>query len=427
MKLIEVATKNLRTKWLGILLVISALSPLGATDIVEHTVDRTTLKGKVMVGYQGWFNCAGDGADLGWTHWAKNGRKPFAPGNVSVDLWPDVSELGPEERFKTGFKYSDGSSAEVFSSANRQTVVRHFQWMHDYGIDGAFVQRFANGLIDAKLLRHKNQVLAHALEGANQHGRALAVMYDLSGLAAGQVKRVREDWTKLQADDKLTQDPAYLHHEGKPVVAIWGIGFNDGRKYSLGECLELVEWLKSEGCTVMLGVPSFWREGIRDASNDPLLHEILKQADIVSPWSVGRYRTPAEATRHSADVWQADRDWCTKYQLDFLPVVYPGFSWHNLKGAKLDDIPRLKGQFLWSQVVGAKRANCDMIYVAMFDEVDEATAIFKCSDTPPTGNGGSFLTNAGLPSDFYLKLVGQAGELLRNQLPVTDTLPTGSE
>ena len=131
--------------------------------------------------------------------------------------------------------------------------------------------------------------------------------------------------------------------------------------------------------------------------------------------------------RHAANVWQPDREWCDNNQLDFLPVVYPGFSWHNLTGGKLDDIPRLKGQFFWSQIVGAKQANCNMIYVAMFDEVDEATAIFKCTNEPPVGNGGEFLTYEGLPSDYYLKLVRQAGRMLRNETPLIETLPSISD
>ena len=59
-------------------------------------VDATTLNGKVICGYQGWFNCPGDGMELGWKHWAKNARETLGPGNVTVDLWPDVSEL-PEK------------------------------------------------------------------------------------------------------------------------------------------------------------------------------------------------------------------------------------------------------------------------------------------------------------------------------------------
>ncbi len=377
-------------------------------------VDASTLTGKVMCGYQGWFNCVGDGANLGWTHWARNRNRSFAPGNVTVDLWPDVSELDLDQRYTTGFKHANGQAAEVFSSSDRKTVLRHFKWMQEYGIDGAFLQRFANGLQRASTLRQKNNVLSHAREGARESGRLFAVMYDLSGLGAGDVARVRDDWKTLQTDLKITSDPAYLHHKGGPVVAVWGVGFSDNREYSLRECLDLVRWLKAQGCTVMLGVPSFWRAGQRDAVDDPLLLEAIKQADIVSPWSVGRYRTPDEAARHAATIWQPDRVWCDRQQIDFLPVVFPGFSWHNLHGGKLGDIARLKGQFLWSQFVGAKKAGCDMVYVAMFDEVDEGTAIFKCTNDPPIGSGTEFLTYEGLPSDHYLWLVGQASRMIRD-------------
>ena len=383
-------------------------------------VDVSTLNGKVMVGYQGWFNCPGDGARLGWKHWTRSRKNEFGPGNVTVDLWPDVSELDAEERYATGFKRADGSAAEVFSSANRKTVLRHFRWMRDYGIDGAFLQRFATGLSGPASLRNNNTVLSHVREGAKQSGRTFAVMYDLSGLKAGQVKRVCDDWTSLRSELKVTSDANYLHHNGKPLVAVWGIGFSDDRKYSLRECHDLVKWLKSDGCSVMLGVPSFWREGRRDATDDPLLHQIIKEAEVISPWTIGRYRTPDEAARHATDVWQPDRQWCQRERLDFLPVVFPGFSWHNLNGGKLDQIPRLKGDFLWSQVTAAKRVGCNMLYVAMFDEVDEGTAIFKCTNEPPTGDDAKFLTYEGLPSDHYLKLAGRAGKLLRNELPTGD-------
>ena len=64
-----------------------------------------------------------------------------------------------------------------------------------------------------------------------------------------------------------------------------------------------------------------------------------------------------------------------------------------------------------------------MIYVAMFDEVDEGTAIFKCTnDVPPDGES-RFLTYEGLPTDFYLKLTGAGGKMLRGELPVTEPLP----
>lgn len=374
-------------------------------------VDRSTLDGKVMCGYQGWFNCEGDGASLGWTHWARNGNQTFGPGNVTVDLWPDMTEYDADERYKTDFKLADGSAAEVFSSANKKTVMRHFRWMQDYGIDGAFVQRFANGLTSNELREHKDNVLKYARAGSNEYGRTFAVMYDLSGMKIDDDQIVQRDWEKLENQMAITKDEAYLSHDGKPVVAIWGIGFSDNRPYDLAYCERLIDWFKGKGCTVMLGIPSYWRDQTRDTIKDPDLHRVLRKADILSPWSVGRYQTPDQATKHAAEVWAKDQQWCEAANIDFLPVVFPGFSWHNLKDRPLNEIPRLKGKFLWSQVVGAKKAGAQMVYVAMFDEVDEATAVFKCTNRPPVGDGVSFIDYEGLPSDFYLKMLGRARDL----------------
>ena len=185
-------------------------------------VDTSTLSGKVMTGYQGWFNCEGDGAHLGWVHWGRDRNTPPGPGNVKVDLWPDVAEYAPAELYTTDFKQTDGSPAKVFSSYNRATVLRHFQWLRDYGIDGAFIQRFANGLRNDPARHDKDVVLAHAREGANRCGRAYAVMYDLSGLPAGRVADVLADWQRLRERMRMGEDPAYLHHRGKPLVAVWG-------------------------------------------------------------------------------------------------------------------------------------------------------------------------------------------------------------
>ena len=383
-----------------------------------------------MAGYQGWFNAEGDGANLGWTHWARNKEKSFGPGNVTVDLWPDVSEYDDDELYETGFHFEDGSAARVFSSHNRKTVLRHFKWMKDYGIDGAFVQRFANGLRNETMRHHKDVVLSSAREGANRNGRAYAVMYDLSGLPKGGTLAVREDWKRLREKMQITEDPAYLHHEGKPVVSVWGVGFSDRnkpREYTLKECRELVKFLKADGCTVMLGVPTGWRELERDALPDSLLHAILKMADIVSPWTVGRYRDAKGVSQHAERYWKPDIQWCGNQDLDYMPVVFPGFSWHNLKGADLGAIPRDKGKFFWSQFIAAKQAEADMIYVAMFDEVDEGTSIFKCTNEPPKGEGAKFLTYEGLPSDFYLRLTGNGGKLLRNEIPMTASNPVFSK
>ena len=384
-------------------------------------VDTSTLAGKIVCGYQGWFNAEGDGADLGWKHWG--GRNGFKPGSCTIDLWPDVSEFAPDERYATAFRHADGRPAEVFSSHNKKTVLRHFQWMREYGIDAAFVQRFASPLANPRLLRNCTAVLDHCREGANRNGRAYIVMYDLSGLKAGQTDRVREDWSLLAERMKITKDPAYLRHKGRPLVAVWGVGFRDDREYTLAECGALVDFLKAGGCSVMLGVPTYWRTLERDCLKDPAVHPIILKADIISPWTVGRYGNPPGAAGYARKVLAADLAWCREKGIEFLPVVFPGFSWSNLKpGSKLDQIPRLGGKFLWTQYVEAKRAGATMVYQAMFDEVDEATAIFKCTNDPPVGES-KFLTYEGLPSDHYLKLAGAAGRMLRGEIPPTDEMP----
>jgi hypothetical protein len=390
-------------------------------------VDTGTLTGKVMCGYQGWFNCEGDGAHREWVHWGRS-KTALSPQNVKVDLWPDVSELGPDERFDTGFHHADGSVAQVFSSYKEATVLRHFQWMRDYGIDGAFVQRFAAGSRSSSFQLQNNTVLAHCREGANRFGRAYALMYDLSGLGAGKIDDVIQDWRQLRTRMKLGDDPAYLHQGGKPVVAVWGVGFNDKRAYTLEDCRRLIEILKNDpeigGCAVMLGVPTHWREQKGDATPDPALREIIAMADIVSPWTVGRYGTVDQANRHAEKLVAPDIAWCAEHHLDYLPVIFPGFSWHNMYGSGSSNaIPRLRGDFLWSQFRADKRAGASMLYVAMFDEVDEGTAIFKCTNDVPPESEAPFVTYEGLPSDYYLRLVGQGAKMLRGELPADSAKP----
>jgi hypothetical protein len=407
--------------------VVARMQPFRGESAPE--VDCSTLTGKMVCGYQGWFTASGDGADRGWTHYGRGGR--FEPGRCSIDLWPDVSELDEDERFATSFRHEDGSTAHVFSSHNRKTVLRHFHWMQQYGIDGAFVQRFAVETLHPANLNHCNTVLAHCREGANLRGRAYAVMYDLSGLQAGEMQRVIDDW-KLLVDrmniGRDDNDRAYLHHNDKPLVAVWGIGFNDSRRYTLAECEELIRFLKDDpqygGFTVMIGVPTGWRTLDRDSVRDPKLHEVIRQADIISPWTVGRYDSPESAAEHARNVWKRDLHWCREHGKEYLPVTFPGFSWHNMKPEfPLDQIPRRQGRFLWRQYVEAKKAGATMLYQAMFDEMDEGAAIFKCTNHPPVG-ASRFVTYEGLPTDHYLWLTGMGGKLLRGEIEASDTMPS---
>ncbi|MCE9629650.1 MAG: xylosidase/arabinosidase [Planctomycetia bacterium] len=316
-----------------------------------------------------------------------------------------------------GLVAGNGQSIQVFSSHLRPTVSRHFRWMQDYGIDGVFVQRFATNLRHAKLLAHATKVLGHCRDGALEHGRVYAVMYDLTGMKRGQLGDVVDDWRLLRSRMGIGDDPASLQTHGRPLVAIWSIGFNDDRDYTLAECRELIAALQADGCSVMCGVPTGWRTLDRDAVVDSTLHELVAMCDVVSPWTVGRYGNPADVVRHAERDWKPDIAWCAERGIDYLPVAFPGFSWHNLRGGPLGQIPRQKGRLFWSQVVEARRAGAKGLYVAMFDEVDEATAIFKCVDPPAGPLAKQFVGLEGMPGDFYLRLAGEAGKVLRGERP----------
>ena len=386
---------------------------------------KGTLDGMVVCGYQGWFRAEGDGSGNGWFHYSDGGK--FEPGNTQIEMWPDMGELASDERFPTPLRHLDGSVAEVFSSVREPTVRRHFRWMREYGIDAAFVQRFAGLSRNPAHRASMDTVLAHCRAAANAEGRKWIVMYDLSGLRTEHFSTVSDDWKRLGAEQKVgMDDAAYLRYRGKPLVALWGLGFND-RAPSLPEWETLVRFFKGEGCAVMVGVPCYWRTLDRDSIADTKLHEIIAMADIVSPWAVGRFGTPQDAANRVEKLLKPDIAWCRERGLDYLPVAFPGFSWHNLQKsrkqeAKFDQIPRLGGRFLWSQAIAAKEAGVNTLYVAMFDEVDEGTAIFKVSQNPPAGNV-RFLSEPGLRSDHYLWLTGEIGKMLRGERVATGEMP----
>lgn len=87
-----------------------------------------------------------------------------------------------------------------------------------------------------------------------------------------------------------------------------------------------------------------------------------------------------------------------------------------------DQIPRLKGEFLWRQFTEYKAAGATMIYQAMFDELDEGTAIFKCTSDPPVGTS-PFVAEKDVPSDHYLWLTGMGGKLVRGEIETSEKVP----
>jgi len=401
--------------------LFAALCCVWAALAAAAEVRHPTLTGKVVTGYQGWFRAEGDASGLGWVHYGRG--KGFSPQAYSFDIWPDLTEFTPEERYPSPFKFADGKTADLFSSVHPLTVRRHFRWMKDYGIDGAMLQRFAVGLGKSRGADSLDVVLRNCTEAAKAEGRSLTVMYDLSGLTPDKFPAVAADWRRLVAAGQTRQACAQ-YHQGKPLVALWGLGFKD-RAPAIAEWNTLLADIKATGAAVMLGVPTYWRTQNNDSIDDPALHRLIRQADILSPWTVGRYGDPKGAANLADKIWKPDLAWCQAEKKTYLPVIFPGFSWHNLSAlrgqpAKLDQIPRLGGKFFWSQAVAARAAGAQTLYVAMFDEIDAAPAIRKRGGPRPAAD---FVGLPPVPSDHYLWLSGQAGRMLRGEIPASPDLP----
>jgi len=408
--------------------MVGCLMILGAFAQRKYSVSSSFLsyKGLIMAGYQGWFNAPGDGAGMGWNHYAKNGR--FEPGICKIDFWPEVSEY--HKTYRTPFNLADGRPANLFSAYDSQTVALHFSWMKDYGLDGVFIQRSVKALKDPVNLRHDDRVLRNALYESRRFHRAIAVMYDFDGLNEQNkdYQVVIDDWKRLVDSMRIASGgngQTYLYHHGKPLVGIWGIGFPE-RSNDLKATEKIIDFLKHDpvygGCSILLGVPAYWRDFGKDTEKDPYLHKVIRKVDIVRPWFVGRFTEdsyPEFKNRIRADI-----DWCKKNRIDYAPVVFPGFSWNNMHPESSQaQIPRNRGRFYWKQLTGAIQEGAEMIYVAMFDEIDEGTAIFKTTNDPPVGASKFVRFEGDIPGDYYLYLTGMAAKILKGKIPPDTEIP----
>lgn len=401
---------------------LAAALLLAVSAFAQSRVDPSTLDGKVLFGYQGWFDCGSN-----WSHWSRG--VPTAASLV-IDMYPDLSEFDPADLCAVPGMTIGAKPAYLFSSRNPKIVRRHFEWMRDYGLDGVLVQRFIG---ETPRKRAENDVvLREIMAAAAETGRVFAIEYDISGGKEDTfAKQLQDDWNYLVETVKVTAHPNYLHHRGKPVVSIWGMGLSDVDKHPPADPAkagEIIRWFRAR-TTLMGGTPAYWRTLKRDAAPNPGWTDVYRAFDIVQPWTVGRYRDNAQA-----DAWRKDQlapdlaDLKSRGQL-YMPVIFPGFSWHNLnRTAPENAIPRNGGEFLWRQAYNARAAGAIALKIAMFDEVNESTAMFKVaarrSDAP---DQGFWLTldadGRKLPSDWYLRLAREITRAFHENRPLSREMP----
>jgi hypothetical protein len=317
-------------------------------------------------------------------------------------------------------------AAFLFSNEQSGTVRRHFQWMRDYGIDGVWLQHFLVDLPGGPIedrYASRSRVLQNVRNAAQETGRVWAIAFDIAGMPTDRIVDVlTREWKKLVVTG-VTQDSRYLHEKGLPVVEIWGFYYgNPNNRMTAKVANQLIDFFKSSEAAnrafLAGGGDWEWR-----ANPDPEWQKFIRRFDAYSPWNVGNYYKDENGAHASIAYWPQDKRECEKSGMLWLPVVYPGFSWDNLQklppGASL--IPRQGGKFLWEQFHALSGLHVDTVCVAMFDEVDEGTAIFKVTSSPPAQ--GHFVTYDGLPSDWYLRLVGEATKRLHQKQEVPASIP----
>jgi hypothetical protein len=383
---------------------VAAQSPSPAN--APEAVSAGDVVGKMTVGYQGWFSAEGDGSPL--NKWGHN----------NLEMWPDVREYS--NTYATRYSLSNGEPARMFSSYDDQTVRMHFRWMAESGIDCAALQRFANELQPGSPIKAQRDGMAVKVKNAAEAtGRKFYIMYDTSGWG---LRGLEADWTNTIVNTlRLTCSPAYAKQNGKPVVCIYGMGYV--RWPATAEAaLEVINWFKAQGYYVIGSVPGSWLSGRGDSQPDFM--SVYSSFDMLSAWAVGRRMNPDYPR------WiEGDQAYCKAHNIDYQPCIYPGTSFHNSNGSRKNLIPRHHGDFLWSQFTTLKSLNISTVYIAMFDELNEATSIFKCAEDTSMMPADKWLLpldadDVHVSSDFYLRLVNDGGQMIKGLTPYQATYPT---
>lgn len=404
---------------LGFLASVRASLEFGALDsysaMLQAPVDvpADSMLGLVVAGYQGWFRTPDDDDNVGWVHWTKI-RGRLDPSLISEDYWPEMREFSAAEQHPApGFTHPDGTQATLFSSDNAQTVLRHFQWMQQYGIDGVAAQRFGVELQDRSRLR----VLSHTMNAAQQTGRVVFVEYDLSGMQeADIVPQLTQDWQMLVGKLQITSNPRYLHQDGKPVVGIFGFYLDRFSSDTANAILDIFQKPGPYQAFVAGAGEWYWRH---DSKLTPQWTQVFYRMNSWQPWNAGNVAGQYASTGY----WKDDMSDFHKHGVIYVPEIYPGMSTDNRdsKPPGQGRIPRRRGDFLWNQFVVATQLGAKTAFVGMFDELDEGTQVLKVTNSPPTQ--ASFINYEGLPSDSYLCWTGLGTKMIKRQIPFNKTVP----
>ena len=391
-----------------------------------QTADATTINNKVMAGYQGWFRTPGDvSGNTSWAHWFT-----AAPSQSTEDFdsWPDLTGMPTSAQVTVpGFNFPDGSAATLYSGQNATAVLTHFQWMQAAGIDGVWVSEFESHLpggSNASDYPNVLNTLNNIRAAATSTGRTWALLYDTSGQSATSLATGIETQWENMVNSGYTSDARYLHMNGLPVVMLFGFFPNDSN-HILGDPTvgnPLISFFHTTGKYEAYVVGSgAWNW----ATGNSAYQDELFTLNAYIPWNVGHTTVASDGNIVSNDTtWASDYSTFKSQGVKYIPLVNPGTC---SAGPPLTNCaaPRRNGYYLWEQFVDASNigvGDINTVFVAMYDEVNEGTAIMPITNTPPA-QSPPFLTSPGDPGNWYEELVVAGEGYLKNGQAVPNSIP----
>ena len=236
-----------------LLIAVFACVTVRAADVV----DPSTLDGKVLLGYQGWFNCPA--MAIASTAGAVGPAARRRAKTLTVDMYPGLDGVQPGRPLPGPGIHYPRAPAFLFSAMNPNVVDRHFLWMKDYGLDGVLVQSFVT---DIPARSGGDVVLKNILDAARRHGRAFAIEYDVTG---ANPRTSSNHARRLEIPRRRTESHlASLLPASSRQAGALGLGHgtrNPGiAPRDPGTAMRVVNWFKAEAppeqrVTYMGGVP----------------------------------------------------------------------------------------------------------------------------------------------------------------------------
>ena len=119
--------------------------------------------------------------------------------------------------------------------------------MRDYNIYGIYLQRFLGEAVgDQRFFRVRNKVLGNVISAANGHDRHFALMYDVTGVPEdGFYEKLVNDWEYLVDTYDMLSEASYVKQKGRPVLAIWGMGFTHSEVTTKQLCVYSIIFIKT--------------------------------------------------------------------------------------------------------------------------------------------------------------------------------------